>query len=170
MTAVVGPKKATPPPAKIQPPIVSMYPIRPSQPPLLKPEIIIPPPPPPGPAPKRTNTSQGLAKSNGIHNLPVLHIPEYTPSSYYKKAKKADTKISSNNGGSNNGGSNNLGHPGMPNGLLQVSTSLQQKTKVTPKDQNARMALSKIGLIEPSPITVSMAKSAASAVTVNRVS
>ena len=59
----------------------------------------------------------------------------------------------------------------MPNGLLQLSTSLQPKgsTKVTPKDQNARLALSKIGLVETSPITVSMAKSAASAVTVNRV-
>jgi hypothetical protein len=60
----------------------------------------------------------------------------------------------------------------MPNGLLQLSTSLQQKgsTKVTPKDQNARLALSKIGLVETSPITATMAKSAASAVTVNRVS
>jgi len=108
--------------------------------------------------------------------LPVLHIPEYTPStsasfggSVHKRTKKSHVlpPVPTSVAPSSVASSGISGHPGMPNGLLQLSTSLQQKgsTKVTPKDQNARMALSKIGLVTPSPITVSMAKSAASAVT-----
>lgn len=146
VTAVMGPKMAPGPP-KQQAPIVSMFPVPPSKPPVLTPEVPIKKPLPP-PVSK---------------DLPVLHIPEYIPQYGHKKASKRPSLPVT---------SNSTGHPGMPNGLLQLSTSLQQKgsTKVTPKDQNARVALSKIGLIEPSPITVSMAKSAASAVAVNRVS
>ena len=158
VTAVIGPKNPNPAPPKQQPPIVSMFPV-PSKPPVLtpqKPPVLTPevtPPPAKKPA---------VPKSNGVHNLPVLHIPEYTP--FHKKKNRLPAVSPATTGTS-------PGHPGMPNGLLQLSTSLQQKgsTKVTPKDQNARVALSKIGLIETSPISASMAKSAASAVTVNRV-
>ena len=180
ITAVIGPKNTHPAPPKQQPPIVSMFPVpsfsKPppmmSKPPVLTPEIVLPRKPlpptltpeivlPKKPVPPAALMANSMSKSNGVHDLPVLHIPEYTP--FHKKKNRLPTVPLS---------SGSPGHPGMPNGLLQLSTSLQQKgsTKVTPKDQNARVALSKIGLIETSPITVSMAKSAASAVKVNRVS
>ena len=187
ITAVVGPKNPHPAPPKQQAPNVSMFPVQSlskpasaapppsmmSKPPVLTPEIVLPRKPlpptltpeivlPKKPVPPAALIAgNSVTKSNGVHNLPVLHIPEYTP--FHKKKNRLPTVPLS---------SGSPGHPGMPNGLLQLSTSLQQKgsTKVTPKDQNARVALSKIGLIETSPITVSMAKSAASAVTVNRVS
>ena len=86
-------------------------------------------------------------KSNGNSNsshLPVLHIPEYIPTSFggsvHKKTKKpplTSTCYSTSIGGSSSGG-----HPGMPNGLLRLSTSLQPRaggTTVTPKDQSARL-------------------------------
>ena len=159
VTAVIGPKNPHPAPPVQQPPIVSMFPVPPSKPPVLTPEIVLPKKPVPP-----SVIANSVVKSNGVHNLPVLHIPEYTP--FHKKKNRLPPAVPPvATAGSA------PGHPGMPNGLLQLSTSLQQKgsTKVTPKDQNARVALSKIGLIETSPITVSMAKSAASAVTVNRV-
>ena len=159
VTAVIGPKNPHPAPPVQQPPIVSMFPVPPSKPPVLTPEIVLPKKPVPP-----SVIANSVVKSNGVHNLPVLHIPEYTP--FHKKKNRLPPAVPppATSGSA-------PGHPGMPNGLLQLSTSLQQKgsTKVTPKDQNARVALSKIGLIETSPITVSMAKSAASAVTVNRV-
>ena len=80
--------------------------------------------------------------SNSSH-LPVLHIPEYIPTSFggsvHKKTKKpplTSTCYSTSIGGSSSGG-----HPGMPNGLLRLSTSLQPRagTTVTPKDQSARL-------------------------------
>jgi hypothetical protein len=169
VTAILGPKSAPGPP-KQQPPIVSMFPVPLSKPPVLHPEVAH------IKKPLELPQSMTQKKSNGVHNLPVLHIPEYTPStsasfggSVHKRTKKSHVlpPVPTSVAPSSAASSGISGHPGMPNGLLQLSTSLQQKgsTKVTPKDQNARMALSKIGLVTPSPITVSMAKSAASAVT-----
>jgi hypothetical protein len=143
VTAVIGPKQPPLPP-KQQPPIVSMFPV--------------------------------VAASAASKKLqpPVLHIPEYTPTlsfggSVHKRTLKKQIPVTS---APTSGG----GHPGMPNGLLQLSTSLQQaRPKVTPKvtakDHSARMALTKMGLLDSAasamasrPITMSMARSAASAV------
>ena len=55
-----------------------------------------------------------MPKSNGVHNLPVLHIPEYTPTqsfggSVHKRTKKAQISIPPvTSSASNSSG----GHPG----------------------------------------------------------
>ena len=114
-----------------------------SSPPHLEPEVTI--------TASKTGANGSASsskKSNGNSNksshLPVLHIPEYIPTSFggsvHKKTKKpslTSTCYSTSIGGSSSGG-----HPGMPNGLLRLSTSLQPRaggTTVTPKDQSARL-------------------------------
>ena len=128
---------------------------RASSPPHLEPEVTITASKT-GAAANRTGpASNGAASSsskksstNGNNStssqLPVLHIPEYIPTSFggsvHKKTKKpslTSTCYSTSIGGSSSGG-----HPGMPNGLLRLSTSLQPRaggTSVTPKDQSARL-------------------------------
>ena len=132
-----------------------------------------------------------------VQALPVLHIPEVSSGEHYDLLRKFDEanlprekKSTKTNGGHHSGLPG--GHPGMPNGLLRMTASLQQKsdysrpgvgkvmtTKVTPKDLKSQLALNKIGLSMdngnnsfsqnltcPSTITVSMAQSAASAVSI----
>ena len=133
---------------------------RASSPPHLEPEVTITASKT-GAATNRTGpASNGAASSsskksstNGNNStssqLPVLHIPEYIPTSFggsvHKKTKKpslTSTCYSTSIGGSSSGG-----HPGMPNGLLRLSTSLQPRagvgTTVTPKDQSARLGKKK---------------------------
>ena len=143
-----------------------------------------------------------------VQALPVLHIPDVptgisTASKgdrHFDLLKKFD-EASSGTGGDkrpvpSSKPSNGIvgGHPGMPNGLLRMTASLQQKsdysrpgigriqTKVTPKDLKSQQALDKIEMLQfekngsqsnqsqppqtncGSTITVSMAQSAASAV------
>ena len=153
-----------------------------------------------------------------VQALPVLHIPDVPTSSssnssagkgtghHFDLLKKFD-EANSGPGDKRPGlkSTNGMvgGHPGMPNGLLRMTASLQQKseysrpgigriqTKVTPKDLKSQMALTRIGLpmdnngfgkvgqsdnngfqvnqtpvVCGSTITVSMAQSAASAVSI----
>ena len=108
---------------------------RASSPPHLEPEVTI------TASTTATNTASSSKKSS---HLPVLHIPEYIPTScnssfggsVHKKTKKPPLTASSTPAPASTGG-----HPGMPNGLLRLSTSLQPRagTTVTPKDQNAKL-------------------------------
>jgi len=99
-----------------------------------------------------------------VQALPVLHIPEVSSGEHYDLLRKFDEanlprekKSAKANGGHHSGLPG--GHPGMPNGLLRMTASLQQKsdysrpgvgkvmtTKVTPKDLKSQLALNKIGL------------------------
>ena len=95
---------------------------------------------PPHLEPEITITASNPASSSKKGNLPVLHIPEYIPASFggsvHKKTKKQALLTTPSVASTTPSG-----HPGMPNGLLRLSTSLQPRagTTVTPKDQNAKM-------------------------------
>ena len=130
-----------------------------------------------------------------VQALPVLHIPEVSTGDHYDLLKRFDEVDLPNEKKSTKTNGMLGGHPGMPNGLLRMTASLQQKsdysrpgvgkiqTKVTPKDLKSQLALNKIGfsmdknsnngnpMTQQNPnctstITVSMAQSAASAVSV----
>ena len=95
---------------------------------------------PPHLEPEITITASNSASSSKKGNLPVLHIPEYIPASFggsvHKKTKKQALLTTPSVASTTPSG-----HPGMPNGLLRLSTSLQPRagTTVTPKDQNAKI-------------------------------
>jgi hypothetical protein len=96
-----------------------------------------------------------------VQALPVLHIPEVSSGGghHYDLLKKLDeASVAAPDKKVSSVKATNGGHPGMPNGLLRLTASLQQKSdysrpgigkvtpKVTPKDFKSQQALSKIGL------------------------